>query len=307
MSEAPLISICSTTYNLEGYIAQAMESWLVQETGYSFEIVICDDCSTDNTRKIIREFEQKHPGKIRLIEAAKNQGMLPNFIASLNEARGKYIAVCDGDDYWIDPHKLQKQVRFLEEHPDFTACYTNSWVLDESSGEQKIAKGQIWDVAGSAELLLHDDFQKENVPLSPGHISGFVFRNILQNKYPDWFYQVDGVTDFPLYMMLSKYGKAKFINELTSVYRNHPKSSSLVHYQFMRVQKNRVFMYEKVNEYLDYRYKSQIRELIARHYLRIAKFQRKNKHFFKAMVAFMRLFFYHPKFVLQRLSKNKES
>ncbi|MGV3631163.1 MAG: glycosyltransferase [Bacteroidota bacterium] len=305
--EAPLISICSTTYNLEKYIAGALDSWLMQETEYHFEIVICDDCSKDGTVGIIKEYTGRFPGKIRLIEAERNQGMLPNFIRSLNEAKGKYIAVCDGDDYWIDPQKLQKQVSFLEQNPDFTACYTNSYVLNEETGEQKIAKQHTWDVAGPEELLLHDDFRKENVTLSPGHISGFVFRNILQYNYPPWFYEVDGVTDFPLYMMLSKYGKAKFINEITSVYRNHTRSSSIVNYSFSRVQQNRIFMYEKVNAWLDYKYKDQIRRLIARHYLRIAKFHRKNKAGFKSLLASVRLFFYSPKFILRRVSKNKRS
>ncbi|MCE3296656.1 MAG: glycosyl transferase family 2 [Crocinitomicaceae bacterium] len=307
MTEAPIISICSTTYNLEKYIARAIDSWLMQETAYSFEIVICDDASQDGTVKIIKEYQERFPGKIRLIEAEKNLGMLPNFIRSLNEAHGKYIAVCDGDDYWIDPLKLQKQVSFLEENTDFTACYTNSYVFNEETGEQSVAKKQLWDVAGPGELLLHDDFHKENVPLSPGHISGFVFRNILQNKYPQWFYEVDGVTDFPLYMILSKYGKAKFINEITSVYRNHPQSSSLVHYSFLRVQRNRIFMYKQVNAYLDYKYNRQIIQLIARHYLRIAKFHKKDKSAMKALTTFVRLFLYHPKFVLQRVSKNKVS
>lgn len=304
--ETPLISICSTTYNLEKYISRAIESWLAQEISYSYEIVICDDHSKDQTVAVIKNYMQRYPGKIRLIESRKNLGMLPNFICSLNEARGKYIAVCDGDDYWIDPHKLQKQVDFLEQHPDFTACYTNSYVLDESTGEQQVAKTQLWDVAGPEELLLHDDFKEDNIPLSPGHISGFVFRNILKNKYPDWFYKVDGVTDFPLYMMLSKYGKAKFINDITSVYRNHAESSSMLDYSFMRVERNRIFMYEKINAYLDYKCNKLIRRLIARHYLKIAKFQRINKAGGQTLRAFAHLFFYYPEFVLQRVSKRKK-
>ena len=295
----PIVSVCVTTYNLESYISEALDSLLKQQTQYSFEIVICDDCSRDKTCSIIKKYQLEFPNKIRLIEAEKNLGMLPNFIKSLNAAQGKYIAVCDGDDYWIDPFKLEKQVSFLESNSDFSACYGNSYVLNQETGEKIIAKNQIWDVANSEELLLHDDFKVDNVPLSPGHISAFVFRNVLQNNYPKWFYEVDGVTDFPLYLMLSKFGKAKFINEPLSVYRIHSKSTSTVEYEYLRVTRGRIFMYEQLNLFLDQKFKTQIQSLINRHYLRIAKIHLKNKHFYKSFVALMKVFFSEPTLILK--------
>ena len=93
------------------------------------------------------------------------------------------------------------------------------------------------------------------------------------------------------------------MNEFTSVYRNHPQSSSMVHYSFLRVEAGRIFMYQKVNAYLSYKYDKQIRFLIARHYLKIAKFHKKNKARFRSWMAFIRLFVYDPKFVIERTKK----
>lgn len=270
-STVPLVSICSTTYNLEKYIAQAIESWLAQETDFLVEIIIADDCSTDSTRSIIDKYQQSYPDKIKLLTSDKNLRMLPNFIRSLKAAQGKYIAVCDGDDYWVDPKKLQKQVDFMEKNPDFSSIYTNSYLRDESTGALTIAKLNLWDTAESEGLLDHDDFMPDNIPLSPGHISGYLFRNHLLDSYPDWFYTCDNVTDFPLFMMLSKFGKAKFINDVTSVYRLHAKSTSTVEFDYVRFHVGRIDMYRHVNAYLDNKYKQKINPLIAKHYLKLAK------------------------------------
>lgn len=293
----PIISICVTTYNLEKYISIALDSFLNQKTEFSYEIVICDDKSEDNTIDIINSYIKKYPTMIRLFEAEKNLGMLPNFIKSLNVAKGKYIAVCDGDDYWIDEYKLQKQVSFLEKNHEFSACYANSFVINQETGEKNVAKLHVWDEANSDELLFHDDFRKDNVPLSPGHISAFVFRNVMQNNYPIWFYEVDGVTDFPLYMMLSKFGKAKFINEQMSVYRIHPKSTSTVEYEHFRFLKGRINMYNHVNQFLDKKYNSIISKLIAKHQLKIAKSQLRRKNIAQFLFIFLRVFISHPRLI----------
>ena len=256
MDQSPLVSICTTTYNLEKYIGEALDSWLSQVTSFPFEIVVCDDCSKDKTVEKVRGFIAKYPGKITLLTSDKNLGMMPNYIKSLKAARGKYIAVCDGDDYWIDTNKLQMQIDFLESNPDFVACLTNSYVIDEYTKERKIAKTQLWDVATSKELLYHDDFHKDNVNLSPGHVSTYVYRNNLIDEFPTWFYDDDVVTDYPLYMIISKFGKTKFINKITSVYRKRDGSHSFNWYGFLKIQKSRIKMHKCVNEYFDFKYSS---------------------------------------------------
>lgn len=265
-----LVTIASTTYNMEDYIADAIDSWLAQKTSFAFDILISDDGSTDRTCDIIREYMQKH-SNIKLI-SSDHIGKMPNFIRSLQESKGKYISLCDGDDYWIDPLKLQKQFDFMEEHPEFSECFTNSFVLNTLNGERIIAKTQIWDVASTEGLLKHRD--DDNIQMSPGHTSTFFFRNQFIKKYPKWMYG-DVMTDFPLYMLMSKYGQAKFINEVTSVYRHRPDGVSSANYSFIKASKRRIFVYKHINRDFNYRFYSIINPIIADYYFEMGKRQYK--------------------------------
>jgi glycosyltransferase involved in cell wall biosynthesis len=125
-----MVSVCCTTYNHEKFIAQTVESFLMQETNFRYEIVIGDDCSTDKTSEILRSFKEKYPDKIKLIYPEKNLGAHLNTINSAKACEGKYIALCDGDDYWTNPHKLQKQVDFLENNPEYIICCHYTHVID---------------------------------------------------------------------------------------------------------------------------------------------------------------------------------
>ena len=108
------VSVAMITYNHERFIAQAIESVLMQQTDFAVELVIGEDCSTDGTRAIVRDYGERYPERIRLLLPEHNLGMMPNFVATLKACRGQYVASVEGDDYWTDPHKLQKQVDFLE-------------------------------------------------------------------------------------------------------------------------------------------------------------------------------------------------
>lgn len=110
------------TYNHEPYIAQAIEGVLMQKTDFPIELVIGEDCSTDGTRKIVLEYQRQHPEVSRVITSQHNVGMMLNSFRTQMACRGDYVAFCEGDDYWTDPHKLQKQVDFLERNPEFAIC-----------------------------------------------------------------------------------------------------------------------------------------------------------------------------------------
>ncbi|MBO1912885.1 glycosyltransferase, partial [Microvirga sp. 3-52] len=107
----------------------AIESFLMQKTNFDFEILIGEDCSTDNTKKIVEGYAEKHPGTIRIITSEKNVGARKNSIRLLENSRGKYIAECEGDDYWTDPYKLQKQVDYMVEHPDCSMTFHASEII----------------------------------------------------------------------------------------------------------------------------------------------------------------------------------
>lgn len=117
-----LVSVCCITYNQEKYIAQAMEGFVMQKTSFKYEIIIGEDCSTDRTREIVEDYARRHPLLVILITSPENVGPVHNVVRILKKARGKYIAFCDGDDYWTDPNKLQKQVDFLQNNSQYVMC-----------------------------------------------------------------------------------------------------------------------------------------------------------------------------------------
>ncbi|MDB5111148.1 MAG: hypothetical protein JWR05_1637 [Mucilaginibacter sp.] len=125
-----MVSVCCTTYNQKQFITQTVESFLMQQTNFQFEIVIGDDYSTDGTSEVLKSFIEKYPAKIKVISAGKNVGPYQNMIDTVKACKGKYLALCDGDDYWTDPHKLQKQVDFLEQNPQYIICCHYTRVVD---------------------------------------------------------------------------------------------------------------------------------------------------------------------------------
>ncbi|MDR1406841.1 MAG: glycosyltransferase, partial [Tannerella sp.] len=118
----PLVSVCMLTYNHERYIAQAIRSVLMQETDFPFELVISDDCSSDGTVEICRSYKDRYPDKIKLLLSEVRLGMTGNFIKTIEACTGRYVAHCDGDDFWTSPGKLQKQADFMEANEEYTLC-----------------------------------------------------------------------------------------------------------------------------------------------------------------------------------------
>lgn len=126
-----MVSICCITYNHEKYIAQAIDSFLMQDCNFKFEIIIGEDHSTDNTKNILEYYQRKHPDIVHVVTADVNVGSIKNQLRTMNKARGKYIAMCDGDDFWTDAFKLQKQVDFLESHPEYIICCHYTRVIND--------------------------------------------------------------------------------------------------------------------------------------------------------------------------------
>ncbi len=157
------VCVCMLTYNHENYIARAIEGVLMQQTNFPVELIIGEDCSTDNTRQVCFEYRERYPDKIRLRLPDKNIGMCKNLYETLAACDGKYIAMCEGDDYWTDPLKLQKQVDFLESHPDYTICGGRYMVLEDGKTE---LHEQDWMIRGMAKYpegrtVTLDDFYDE--------------------------------------------------------------------------------------------------------------------------------------------------
>jgi glycosyltransferase involved in cell wall biosynthesis len=131
----PLVSVKMITYNHAPFIAQAIEGVLQQKTNFPFELVIGEDCSTDGTQEIVLEYQKKYPDIIHVITSDKNVGMKKNSYRTTKACRGKYLAFCEGDDYWHHPHKLQKQTDYLESHPECGLVYSSYDVYHVGSGK----------------------------------------------------------------------------------------------------------------------------------------------------------------------------
>ena len=132
-----LVSIVCITYNHELYLRQTLDGFLMQETSFPVEIILAEDCSTDGTRTICEEYAAKYPDKINYIFRDHNVGYNENEYEAMCAAKGKYIAYCEGDDYWTDPLKLQKQVDFLESHPEYSVCWHRCKHRIVATGEER--------------------------------------------------------------------------------------------------------------------------------------------------------------------------
>lgn len=212
-----MVSICCITYNQEKYIAEALDGFLIQKADFNYEIIIGDDCSTDNTRNIIEDYCDRYPGKIQLLKKEANEGAIKNILRTLNAAKGKYIAMCDGDDYWTDSRKLQMQVNFMENHPDSSICCHYSRVIDEN-GEL------VYQCATPVRM----EFTYEDVLLGrkdETRVCSMMMRNSYHLKHisnQDWFYQVYSAdTFFKLYVLAHQKGKIYVLPEVMAVYRLH--------------------------------------------------------------------------------------
>jgi glycosyltransferase involved in cell wall biosynthesis len=208
----PLVSVACITYNHEKYIEDTIKGFLIQETDFSFEILIHDDASTDNTANIVREYAEKYPNIIKPIFQTENQyskGLKMNIAFNFPRAKGKYIALCDGDDYWTDPKKLQIQVVFLEENPDYVITYTAVKAFDEN--------GVIETYIGG---VLNDLSEEQLKRASPINTLTTCFRNVI-NEYPPEF-SIAKIGDLTVWSLLGAYGKGKYISEIKpSAYRVH--------------------------------------------------------------------------------------
>ncbi|WP_018617296.1 glycosyltransferase family 2 protein [Segetibacter koreensis] len=212
MHAVPLVSIICITYNHEKYISLAIEGFLMQKTSFPFEILIHDDCSTDSTASIIKSYADKYPDLIRPIYQTVNQFSLGKKIAPIvfPYCRGKYLALCEGDDYWIDPNKLQKQVDFLEGHPDYVMCFTNGCIVDSSGVviQEKQLRGET-----------KDTYTFEDAPFqAPTHTR--VFRKFDYKTLPESFKKARGLDTY-LAVWQSQFGKVKFLDYVSSTYRHH--------------------------------------------------------------------------------------
>lgn len=222
----PLVTIRCMTFNHEQYVASALEGFLKQKTSFPFVIFIHDDCSTDNTANIIKEYKRKYPNIINSVleeenQYSKNDGSLSRIIKE--NIHTKYVALCEGDDYWIDENKLEKQISYLESHPEFSFSITNGKVLDVNTGEYESifanekekkfgSSNQVISLANCASLMF---------PPTASYVYKYDFGNGLDNV-PRCF---NGDMRLRLYYMTR--GNCYYLKDETVVYRKNVANSAM--------------------------------------------------------------------------------
>lgn len=218
--EDPLVSICCITFNHEAFIAKTLDSFLAQEADFPVEIIIHDDASTDNTAGIIREYSDKHPEKIIPILQTENQyskGVKPYSEFVFPRARGKYIAICEGDDHWTDPQKLQKQVDVLEKDENLMGCFHEA-IVEYGDYEVPFSRENNNDLERggfSLKDILHSEW------LIP--TASLVFRNV-GIEFPDMVKKMK-VGDFALCCLVFSKGPGYYLDEPMARYNKRNPSS----------------------------------------------------------------------------------
>ena len=217
----PKVSVLITTYNQEKLISQAVNSVLSQEVNFSYEIVIGEDASSDRTREIVVELGRQHSQKVRVLlrdpeEADRDRhiglaGKI-NYLTTLRACRGEYIANLDGDDYFTSPHKLQRQINFLETHPECVICFHNVEAIyeDGSSGPEKLCPASQKEITGIEELLWGNFIPACSI----------MYRREPLVEIPDWFLTAK-MGDWPLNILKAQHGKIGYIDEVMAAYRVH--------------------------------------------------------------------------------------
>jgi len=206
------VSVAMVTYNHEKFIAKALDSVLMQRTNFDYEIVIGEDCSTDNTRAILLDYQKKYPGKFRLLLHEKNLGMHRNGAQTLDACTGEYIAMLDGDDYWTSPEKLQKQVDFLDSHPACAVCYHDALIVYEDGSREPTSYRPGQKAFSTIEDLFLDNY----IPTC-----AVMFRGGLFGKVPEWIGTLK-MGDWLIHILNALHGNIGYLDETMAVYVVHP-------------------------------------------------------------------------------------
>jgi len=246
-----LVSINCITYNHEDYISDAIEGFLMQKTDFDFEILIGEDCSTDNTRKIVERYIERYPDKISLITSETNIGAKKNARRLQGNSKGKYIAVCEGDDYWTDPLKLQKQVDYMEHNEGCTLCFHSAEIV--TANKRKIGM-QMRSYCKNTVCPMED------IIIGGGGFcptQSIMYLKRTMDNLPE-FHTKAPVGDYPMQMIVASQGYAYYIDENMSAYRNAVKGSwterTKTIEKSVQVFEKLVCMLSEFDEYTNYKY-----------------------------------------------------
>lgn len=252
----PMVSICCITYNHQDYIEKCLDGFLMQKTDFPFEIVIDDDCSSDGTKEIIDKYQRKYSNIIKANFRSHNIGPIRNFFDNLSKATGEYIAICEGDDFWIDPKKLQIQKDFLESNPNFSLHAHSVEILDDT--EKFSAYNPYTNI--DKDIFSFEDVLMNHFIPTP---SLFFRRTHLPDPLPSFVRNIRN-GDIALELMLIAQGKGFYDERIMAVYRHH--DGGITKYRQPSISEERKLtyrLYNGIDELTEYKYHKLIRTKLA--------------------------------------------
>lgn len=279
--QKPLVSVHLLTYNHVKFIAQSIESVVNQQTSFPFEIVIGDDHSTDGTSQIVDQYAAQYPDLIKVVRGKTNGGPQPNSIRILENSQGKYMAALEGDDYWIDPLKLQKQADFMEQNPDFAICFTNTRVeFFENNEDPYLLNSNI-----DKDVFELKDLIAETEVWFMGTATLFYTMSSIFPVQP-WFHKTKS-GDIPMIMLAARHGKIKYLPDVTAAYRRHAAGASNTdHKDDAKFLENRIMMYTNLDKDTGYKFHDKFkRNLGGWYYLLLNSKQYRGLYFKKLGIA----------------------
>lgn len=208
---SPLVSVCMTTYNHAPYLARAIEGVLSQRTTFGVELVLGEDCSTDGTRVICEAYAGRYPDRIRVVTSSANVGWRANYRRTFEACRGKYVAYCDGDDWWSDPRKLQMQVELMESDPECGMCYTSVNEYLQASGELRPDPDRHY--TDFEEMLLGISVPNCTT-LARRELIAAYYAEIRPETHPEWL-----TDDWPMWLWFARCSLIRHIDCVTAVHR----------------------------------------------------------------------------------------
>ena len=268
------VSVYCFAFNHEKFIRDTLEGFVQQKTEFEYEVFVHDDASTDGTKKIIQEYEEKYPEIIKPIYQTVNQySQGINLVGThiFPRMSGQYVAICEGDDYWCDNYKLQKQVEFLDNHPEYGACVHNTIILDMDTQEKRLLN----PAKEPYDLDIKHVIQEGS---SDYHTSAVMYRMehakvIYSSECPEFYHKPKNIEDYPLAIYLTLHGKVRYIPDVMSVYRYGTPGSFTKSINrltlYLEVRRSVIDMLNSVDKYTNYELHPEIQEIIDERYWEI--------------------------------------
>jgi glycosyltransferase involved in cell wall biosynthesis len=262
----PKLSVIVPTFNHGKYIAQMLESVVKQNTDFDFEIIIGDDASTDDNANIIKQLADNYPDKIKAFLHPHNLGpAFPKELGGKNnvgflfsQCKSEYIALCEGDDYWTDSSKIQKQIDFLDKNPEYALCHHQLEVVYEDKSPIHCFNPDNQRDTSSLEDLLKDESWFLGT-------ASTVFRNVFINGMPEWWWKTAS-GDLGIFIEVASFGKIKYLPDSMAGYRKHSGGMTNIHTpQNQFFLRNRMEMFESLDTYFEGKYHEILNSTIAKY------------------------------------------